>query len=374
MLRRSLYAVALVAVGLSAACGRRAESSSVDQPIDPAELELPRYEPRPGRERPVVAVVAYNPATEVTDFVVPYGVMVESGVAEVVAVAPERGPIQMRTALRFQAETSLGDFGARYPEGADYVIVPNIYEGEDHEGVLDWIRHQAELGATIVGVCDGVPTLANSGVLEGRRATGHWRTIDRLERKHPESVWIRNRRYIADGNVITTSGVSASIPVSMALVEAIGGPERAEEVGRTLGIASWGPEHNSERFRLTPGGFLTALRNKVFFWAHEELGLEVGPGADEIRVALIADAYGRTLRSRPVTVARSAEPIRTRRGLVLLPDRVSGVANAPDTMLPLMETVPPVEMLDRSLEDIAESYGQATANFVALTMEYAWGR
>ena len=48
---------------------------------------MPRYEPRHGRERPVVAVLAYNPATEITDFVVPYGVLVESGVADVVAVA-----------------------------------------------------------------------------------------------------------------------------------------------------------------------------------------------------------------------------------------------------------------------------------------------
>ena len=101
----------------------------------------------------------------------------------------------------------------------------------DDEALLAWIRHQAELGATVVGVCDGVPTLANSGVLAGRRATGHWRTIDRLEREHPESEWVRNRRYIADGNVITTSGVSASIPISMALVEAIG----EEVIGNTDG-------------------------------------------------------------------------------------------------------------------------------------------
>lgn len=137
-------------------------------------------------------------------------------------------------------------------------------------------------------------------------------------------------------------------------------------IGLALFTAGWGDAADR-------GASREALRNKVFFWGHEELGLEVGPGADEIRVALIADAYGRTLRSTPVTVARSAEPIRTRRGLVLLPDRVSGVPDTPDRMLPLMEALPPVAMLDRSLEDIAERCGKATANFVALTMEYARG-
>jgi hypothetical protein len=92
----------------------------------------------------------------------------------------------------------------------------------------------------------------------------------------------------------------------LALVEAIGGRERAEHVGRTLGVASWGPEHNSEQFGLTARDIFTVTRNEAAFWLHEELGVEVEPGTDEIRVALIADAYGRTRRSPPVTVAGSA--------------------------------------------------------------------
>lgn len=331
---------------------------------------LPRYTPRLNRSRPVVAVVGYNASTELTDYVVPYGILAESGVAEVMALATQVGAIEMSPALRFQAQATTREFDSRFPEGADYVIVPNVYDGQNDATMLGWIRLQAARGATIVGICDGVPVLANAGLLKGRKATGHWRTIDGLERKHPETRWLRNRRYIADGNVITTSGVSASIPISVALVEAIGGRAKAKRLAQVLGVKDWSPAHNSEQFKLTAGGLFTALGNKAMFWRQEALGLEVAPGVDEISLALIADAYGRTRRSAALSVARSDRPVLTRRGLALLPDRLSNGPDQPSAMLPLYETVPAAQALDHALEGIATRYGESTAAFVALTMEY----
>jgi putative intracellular protease/amidase len=331
---------------------------------------LPRYVPRFNRARAVVAVLAYNPATEVTDYVVPYGILAESGIAEVVAVATGEGPIQMSPALRFQAQATVSQFDARFADGADYVIVPNIYEGQNDPAVLAWVKAQASRGAIIVGICDGVPVLANAGLLAGRKATAHWRTIDGLEDKHAQTRWLRNRRYVADGNVITTSGVSASIPISVALVEAIGGRAPAEKVAQFLGVSDWSPVHDSEQFKLTAAAYYTVLRNKALFWRHETLGLEVAQGVDEISVALVADAYARTRRSPAVSVARSDTPIATRRGLTLLPDRVAEGSGRPDRMVPAFDALPPARALDQALEGIAAGYGTDTAAFVALTMEY----
>jgi transcriptional regulator GlxA family with amidase domain len=361
-----LFAAILIAVGSWASAPAAAQESSVDA----SQSSIPRYSPRLDRTRPLVAVLGYNAATEVTDYVAPYGILAESGVAQVVALSTGQGPIRMRPALRFEARATTKEFDARHPAGADYVIVPNVYEGANDPVVLDWVKLQAARGAIIVGICDGVPVLANAGLPEGRRATGHWRTIDALERKHSGTQWLRNRRYVADGNVITTSGVSASIPVSVALVEAIGGREAAAGVAKSLGVTDWSPVHNSEPFKLTAGRVFTALMNKAMFWRHEALGLEVGPGLDEISVALVADAYARTRRSSAVSVAASAQPIRTRRGLTLVPDRVSDGPDQPSRMLPLFEALPPAQALDRALHGIAASYGEASADFVALTMEY----
>ncbi len=276
----------------------------------------------------------------------------------------------MSPALRFEAQATTREFDWQFPEGADYVIVPNVYEGAHDPVVLDWVRAQAEAGAIIVGICDGVPVLANAGLLSGRRATGHWKTIPDLGRKHSDTRWLRNRRYVADGNVITTSGVSASIPISVALVETIGGQVAAERVAKTLGVTDWSPTHNSEPFKLTAGSVFTVLSNKAMIWRHETLGLEVSPGLDEISLALVADAYARTRRSAAVAVAASATPILTRRGLKVLPERQATGPDKPDRMLPLFETLPAARALDRALDGIAASYGNATADFVALTMEY----
>ena len=236
--------------------------------------------------------------------------------------------------------------------------------------LLDWVKRQATRGAIIVGICDGVPVLANAGLLEGRRATAHWKTIDGLERKHAGTQWLRNQRYVADGNVITTSGVSASIPISVALVEAIAGPERATQLARSLGVQDWSPVHDSSRFRLDAASLFTVLRNKAMFWRHETLGVPVAPGVDEISVALIADAYARTRRTTAVSISASDMPIRTRRGLTLHPDRVSSAPGKPAELLPLHEELPAAQALDRALAGIAARYGDPTAAFVALTMEY----
>lgn len=333
---------------------------------------LPQYRARFGRTRPVIAVLGYNDATEVTDYVVPYGILAEAGIADVVALASEEGPIRMRPALRFDVHATIDEFDARYGDGADYVIVPNIYEGASDRRVLEWVRAQARGGATIVGICDGVPVLANAGLLAGRRATGHWRSIDGLERRHPETQWIRNRRYIADGNVITTSGVTASIPVSVALIEAIAGRARAAEVAATLGISGWTDAHDSQQFRLGRK-FVTGLLNKAVFWRHEQLGITAAAGVDEISLSITADAWSRTRRSWAYSVATSTEPIVTRRGLILLPDRQFDAA-ASMIMLSSTEDLPPTHALDRALTGIEQRYGGGTAALVAVQIELAWPR
>lgn len=338
--------------------------------IAPAEASIPRYEPRQGRPRPIIVVLGDNAATETTDYVVPYGILAEAGVAEVLALSTEPGPIQMQPALRFRVHATIDEFDARFPTGADYVVVPNIYEGSEKARVLNWVRSQSDRGATIVGICDGVPVLANAGLLDGRMATAHWRTIDRLERRHPGTRWMRNRRYVADANVITTSGVSASIPISIALVEAIGGRERAEALARTLGVRNWSPIHDSSQFQLGRK-LVTGLLNKAMFWRHETLGIDVFHGVDEIALALLADSYSRTRRSWAYSVAPSPAPVRTRRGLTLLPDRVSSRGEV-DAMLPSPERERPAAALDRALEGIEARYGERTAALVAVQIEYPW--
>jgi hypothetical protein len=117
---------------------------------------------------------------------------------------------------------------------------------------------------------------------------------------------------------------------------------------------------------------LTGLRNKAFLWRHEELGVSVAEGVDEISLALIADLYSRTRRSWVHAVGPSSRPITTRRGLTLHPDRTAD--RAPAAMLPLAVDLPATQALDQALEGIVARYGEPTAAFVAVQIEYPWKR
>ncbi len=160
----------------------------------------------------MVAVIAENYYTELTDSRIPDGILVASESADVFALATQPDPIRMFPArVSIEPLATTVEFDRRYPDGADYVIVPAVHRA-DNAALLGWLREQAHKGATMVGVCDGAWGLAHAGLLKGRRATGHWYSLDDLRKQFTDTEWVRHRRCVADGNVITTAGVSASIP------------------------------------------------------------------------------------------------------------------------------------------------------------------
>ncbi len=328
---------------------------------------------RPARPRPVIAVVAANAGTETTDFLVPYGVLHRADVADVIAVGTRVGPVRLWPALRVEAATTTAAFDAAYPEGADYVIVPAMLRADDPDA-LAWIRTQAARGATIVGICSGVQVVGKAGLLDGHAFTGHWHDVEGLRKAYPTARWVRDRRYVVDRGVATTTGVSASIPLSLALVEAIAGSGRADTLARALGLAAWDESHRSDAFQLGGARVRTFLANRLAVWRHETIGVPVDPGVDEVALALTADAYSRTARSQVVTLAAATGPVVTRGGLRLLPDRVTG----PDGRAGGMDVVVEpgagrgaARALDDALDGVAARYGARTADFVALQVEYA---
>lgn len=230
--------------------------------------------------RPLVVIVAANDGTETTDFLVPYSVLKRSGAADVVSVSTDSGPIILMPSLRVKADTTLALFDTRVPEGADYVIVPALHNPET-PGVLAWIRAQHDKGAVIIGVCSGARVLANAGLLRDRRATGHWYDIDDLRDENPGMEWVRDRRYVVDRGVVTTTGVTASLPVSLALVEAIVGTSAATALAEQLGGATWDEAHDSDAFRSGRGYAWTVAWNTVAFWGHDTFVVDVTEGIDE---------------------------------------------------------------------------------------------
>ena len=111
--------------------------------------------------------------------------------------------------------------------------------------------------------------------------------------------------------------------MSLTLIEAIAGRDKAEAIARDIGLANWDARHESDEFKFTRPFALTAIANTAAFWNREQLGIELRPGVDEVSLALVAEAWSRTYRSRAVTFASAAGAHQTRNGIRILPDQVA---------------------------------------------------
>jgi transcriptional regulator GlxA family with amidase domain len=321
--------------------------------------------PKPGHSRPLVAVVADSAGAETADLVVPFGVLRESGLAEVRTVATAPGPVQLFRAIRIQPDQTLAQFDRAAPEGADIVIVP-AQKRPDSPALTAWLRAQAAKGATVVSICEGARVLAAADLLAGKRVTTHWHALSDLERSHPEATWVRDRRYVQDGRIISTTGVAAALPVSLALVEAIGGPQAARDVADRLGAGSWSAAHRTADFGLGPGDYARIVLTILAFWTHEKVEAPVADGVDEIALALRADAWARSFRGEVLTTRAGRAPVRSRRGLVILPD--AEPSGGRRYVLQASE-VRPAGQLKVTLPAMSRRYGPAAARLATTTLE-----
>jgi len=322
----------------------------------------------PKRQRPLIAIIGINDATETTDYLMPYGILRRADVADVVTLATAPGPMTLYPTLKVEPQATIAEFDAQHPDGADYVIVPAMSRDDDPVA-LQWIRRQSAKKAIIIGVCVGAKVVGEAGLLHGKRATTHWYSVKELRGKHPTMRYIEDRRLVVDDGVATTTGISASMPMSLTLIEAIAGREKARAIGREIGLAEWDTRHESDAFKFTRPFAMTAIGNTAAFWAHERLGIELKEGVDEVSLALVTDAWSRTYRSQAVTFASTASALQSRNGIRILPDEVA--ANWPaERVLPSVGDRKPAEALDDALQGIAARYGTRTTDFVAMQLEY----
>ncbi|MDT2022309.1 DJ-1/PfpI family protein [Methylocella sp. CPCC 101449] len=345
-----------------------APAATVPAPIAQAETAAMIAALKPKRPRPLIAIVGVNEGTEVTDYLMPYGILKRADIADVVALATKPGPMTLYPTLKIEPEATIADFDARHSGGADYVIVPAMVRDDD-PGIMAWLKSQADKGAIIVSVCAGAKVVASAGLLDGKRATTHWYYLKELRGKHPSITYVANRRMVIDNGVATTTGITASMPMMLTLIEAIAGRAKAESVAQGLGLADWDARHDSAAFTFTRPFALTAISNTLAFWNREELGLELTEGMDEVSLALVTDAWSRTYHSQAYTYAASPEARESRNGLRILPDRITTRWPA-ERQLTTFTDVPPALALDQNLAGIASRYDKPTADFVAMQLEY----
>ena len=365
----ALILLPLAGLGLWLASLSAPSAAVVPPPIARAETDamLAALKP-PKRIRPLVAVVGLNDATETTDYLMPTGILRRADIADVVTLSTGPGPVKLYPALTVEADATIAAFDERHPEGADYVIVPAMSR-DDNPVVIAWLREQAEGGAVIIAICAGAKVAAAAGLLDGRQATTHWYYREELLARHPSIRLVADRRMVMDRGVGTTTGITASMPMMLTLIEAIAGRGKANEVADGLGLDGWDARHDSSAFRLTRPFAATVLRNRFAFWSRDRLGIALERRMDEVSLALVADAWSRTYLSRVELFSASPEAVTTRNGVRLLPDRAVARWSARQVPREAADRRP-AQALEDALQDIGAWYGQDTAQAVAMQLEY----
>ncbi len=99
---------------------------------------------------------------------------------------------------------------------------------------LSWIRAQRAAVPLMASVCTGSLVHAAAGMLTGRRATTHWASLNLLSEIDPTAITEVDARFVDDGDLITSAGVSAGIDMALHIVARLAGTERARTVRREI--------------------------------------------------------------------------------------------------------------------------------------------
>jgi len=120
---------------------------------------------------------------------------------------------------------------------ADTIIVPGWRHGADETVPLhlsDAMLAAHDRGARLVSICSGVFVLAAAGILDGKRATTHWRHAARLKALYPRISVEPDSLYVDEGQVLTSAGSAAGLDLCIHIVRRDHGPDIANSVARRL--------------------------------------------------------------------------------------------------------------------------------------------
>jgi transcriptional regulator GlxA family with amidase domain len=151
---------------------------------------------------------------------------------EVIALAATAGPVRAAKGLTLHADHGFADAGPLdvllHPGGAG--TRPQLADPAH----LAWVRAQRQVVPLMTSVCTGSLVYAAAGLLSGRPATTHWSALDRLAELDPGIEVRRHDRFVDDGDIVTSAGVSAGIDMALHLVARLAGDERAAKVRRNM--------------------------------------------------------------------------------------------------------------------------------------------
>ncbi|MDP3518682.1 MAG: DJ-1/PfpI family protein [Pseudohongiella sp.] len=149
----------------------------------------------------------------------------------VVSVAEHADLVKLRAGMRVLPDVTFADATA-----FDVLIVPGGVVSQEMQkpAVIQWISHIAAHTQITASVCTGAFLLAKAGVLTDHAVTTHWEDISDLRLQFPDLDVQNNVRWVDQGKIVTSAGISAGIDMSLHLVERLAGRELAIATARQM--------------------------------------------------------------------------------------------------------------------------------------------
>jgi len=124
---------------------------------------------------------------------------------------------------------------SNHPKIDVLIIVGGVHTGEiEKQKVLSWIKEQSIKSQLVASVCTGAFLLAEAKVLSSQKVTTHWEDIPDLRDAYPYLEVVENQRWVDEGEIITSGGISAGIDMSLYLVSKIQSLELAEKTAKQM--------------------------------------------------------------------------------------------------------------------------------------------
>jgi transcriptional regulator GlxA family with amidase domain len=191
-----------------------------------------------------VAILIFD-EVEVLDFAGPFEVFAVSRdrhdgstpLFEVFTVAETAGPVLARNGLSVNPRYSFVDCPA-----PDILIVPGgrgTRQLMHNASVLAWIQRQAPASELVLSVCTGALVLGRAGLLDGLAATTYHDSFGELADAAPNTTQKPGERWVDNGKVVTSAGVSAGIDMSLHIVRRLFGPEQAQWTADYMEYEHW---------------------------------------------------------------------------------------------------------------------------------------
>jgi transcriptional regulator GlxA family with amidase domain len=125
----------------------------------------------------------------------------------------------------------------------DIIVIPGGATNKSRKTpeVIDWIRNSSETTEVFLSVCTGAFLLGDAGLLKNRKATTWYGSIERLRETYKDTEVLQNVRFVDNGKIVTTAGVSAGIDGALHVVERLISKEVALETARYMEYDKWHP-------------------------------------------------------------------------------------------------------------------------------------